>query len=258
MGKPSLFSPFSGSAEAPWRGANRAEFLIGGTSLLALSACGGAILSPKLHDLGASTPTRRAAMSLPAGYTTTNSQSNGIYSTNLYYDGSLVATLSLNTLNWETTLTLPTQGTSWTTTSPVGLQPGATWNLATNASGTASSDGNQLSGVLGSSSGYFYKAVDPTTSNYYSVHYHPSFWSSPYRVDTNISSGGTRCTKPPCPLITLACVEAIVGAGFGTIGLIGSGAGIVSGVLTGLAVIAFAAAHLEFIWGVSQIFAHCL
>jgi hypothetical protein len=129
-------------------------------------------------------------MSLPAGYTTTTSSSGTVYTTTLYYEGSLLATLSCDTYTWETTLHDYGSGHSWTSTSPIGLSPGGTWTLASNATGTASADGSQISGVCGSGNGYFLMGVDPTTNTYYSEHYHPAFFTSPYRIDTTIQYGG--------------------------------------------------------------------
>lgn len=55
-----------------------------------------------------------------------------------------------------------------------------------------------------------------------------------------------------------SCVEAIVGAGFGALGLVVSAGALLSGALTPLAVIGLVGSHTEFLWAMWQIDEHCL
>jgi hypothetical protein len=120
--------------------------------------------------------------------------------------------------------------------------------------------------------------VDPTTNTYYSEHYHPAFFTSPYRIDTTIQygggskTGGSGCGTRVCqnsgvnpvgshnrtPQISFSCVEAIIGAGFGAIGMAAAGAALLSGALTPIAVVGFIGAHAGFLWGITEIYIHCL
>ena len=200
-----------------------------------------------------------------------------MYTTTLYYEGSLLATLSCDTSTWKTTFHDYGSGDSWTSTSPIGLVPGATWTLSSNASGTASTDGSKASGICGTGSGYFLYGVDSTTNNYYSEHYHPAFFTSAYRIDTTIpygGSGGSGCHTNVCPRyptkssilaspirspeISFSCVEAIAGAGFGALGMVAAGAALLSGALTPIAVVGFIGAHAGFLWSITEIYIHCL
>lgn len=211
------------------------------------------------------------------------SVSGSIYTTSLYYSGTLIAAISANTTNWETTFYDYVSNQQWTSTSPSGLLAGQTWNMAPNASGTADSSGTQLNGVCGGATGYFYYAVDSTTGDYYSEHYHPSFYSTAQRTGTRISSGGVNggnpCPKSGClnspilkghghihtthggimhPDSTFNCVTGIVGTAFGALGMAASVVGLFSGALTPLAVGGLIGAHITLLWGIAMIYAECM
>lgn len=239
---------------------------IAGLGALALAACSGS-LSPIAGLPGTNQnakSTRRGRMSLPAGYTTSTASSGTIYTTSLFDNGTLIATLSVDSSTWESTLHDYGNGRQWTTTSPKGIAPGSTWTPVANASGTASSDGSELSGPISGSTGYFYLAVDSTTGNYYSEHYHPTYWSTPARTDTNIAGStgggtGSGCGTKICPNgVSYECVKAIVGAGFGAIGLVVSAGALLSGALVPLAIIGLVSSHIEFLWAIWQIDEACL
>ncbi len=253
---------------------NRRE-LLGGLSTLALASCSGnslpleAINSKSAIAHGGVLRTR---MSLPSGYTTSTSSSGSVYTTNLYYLGTLIAALSANTANWETTFYDYVSNQQWTSTSPSGLVAGQTWNMASNASGTANSSGTQLSGVCGDASGYFYRAVDSSTDDYYSEHYHPTFYSAVQRTYTTISSGASGnggCPKSGClnsppnkshvhANSVFECVTGIVGVGFGAVGMAASIAGMFTGALTPLAVGGLVSSHIALLWGIAMVYGSCM
>ena len=240
--------------------------LLAGLSPFALASCASeSIPISRIGETSLLTPGGggRTRMSLPSGYTTTTSNSGSVYTTNLYYQGTLVAAISANTTNYETTFYDYISNQHWTSTSPHGLLAGQTWNLASNASGTANSTGKQLSGVCGSASGYFYYAVDSTTGDYYSEHYHPTFYSVAQRINSGIysGSGGNGCPPSGCPqspATSWACVTGIVGLGFGALAMAAGIAGLFSGVLTPLAVAGLIGAHIEFLWAISMVYANCM
>jgi hypothetical protein len=198
-------------------------------------------------------------MSLPAGYTTSTSHSGSLYTTNLYYEGALIAAVTADSSTWETTIHDYVSGQQWTTGSPAGLQPGGTWTLDSDASVTANSSGSELSGLLNGANGYALYGVD-TSGYYYSSHYHPALYSSPYEYTTNIKPGtGGGCGGQHCkygPGSTFSCVVAIIVAIMGALafGLLVVG----SGPLTAGAVAGLIIAHTSMLWGFVSVFMACM
>ena len=241
---------------------NRGDLLIG-LGALTLASCAGQEAVPgltKVNGLSA-IGKPRIRMSLPSGYTTSTSSSGTVHTTQLYYQGSLIAALSLDTSTWKTTIYDYIASESWTSTSPSGLQAGQVWQVTTNVSGTANSAGTELSGNVAGSTGYFYTSVD-SNGDYYSEHYHPTFYSAAQRIETGIYvGGGNHCPPSGCPMgpdNAFACVTGIVGAAFGAVGMAASIAGLFTGALTALAVGGLVSSHILMLWSIAMIYADCM
>lgn len=180
---------------------SRVRFITALGSSALLTACAGGDM---LSTLGRSEANKfgRNAMSVPAGYTTTHS----VGTSSLYYNGSLVATLTTDQTTFRTKLYYAPTNTTYEESSgtfSIGGQyspyPGANCSFPASTQCLNTSGGGNGSYTLGTNSQGYYQGT-----LYHSIAI-PQSTTQIYGIK---SGDGGGCTKPPCPLSTTSCIIA--------------------------------------------------